>query len=59
MFEGIRSHPIIFSALDGFNKWFGRGTVKVSTKVANKRWQMKQERESPSYTTDWASAHQV
>jgi DNA polymerase V len=45
----------LMAALDGLNKRFGRGTVKVSTQGAYKEWQMKQERKSPSYTTDWDS----
>ena len=43
----------LMDALDGLNRRFGRGTVKVSTQGAYKQWQMKQERKSPSYTTDW------
>jgi DNA polymerase V len=42
-------------ALDTLNQRFGRGTVKVSTQGAYKQWQMKQERKSPHYTTDWYS----
>jgi DNA polymerase V len=45
----------LMEALDGLNKRFGRGTVKVSTQGAHAGWQMRQERKSPSYTTDWAS----
>jgi DNA polymerase V len=43
----------LMDALDGLNKKFGRGTVKVSTQGAHKGWQMRQEHKSPSYTTDW------
>ena len=43
----------LMDALDALNKKFGRGTVKVSTQGAHKGWQMRQERKSPSYTTDW------
>jgi DNA polymerase V len=43
----------LMAALDGLNKKFGRGTVKVSTQGAHPGWQMRQERKSPSYTTDW------
>jgi DNA polymerase V len=43
----------LMDALDGLNKRFGRGTVKVSTQGAHKEWQMRQERKSPNYTTDW------
>jgi DNA polymerase V len=45
----------LMDALDGLNKRFGRGTVKVSTQGAHNGWQMRQERKSPSYTTDWDS----
>jgi DNA polymerase V len=45
----------LMDALDGLNQRFGRGTVKVSTQGALKGWQMRQERKSPSYTTDWDS----
>ena len=44
----------LMDALDGLNKRFGRGTVKVSTQGAFSQWQMRQERKSPGYTTDWA-----
>jgi len=43
----------LMDALDGLNKRYGRGTVKVSTEGSFKEWQMKQERKSPCYTTDW------
>jgi DNA polymerase V len=43
----------LMHALDGLNQRFGRGTVKISTQGAHKGWQMRQERKSPSYTTDW------
>ncbi len=43
----------LMETLDGLNKRFGRGTVKVSTQGAHTGWQMRQERKSPSYTTDW------
>jgi DNA polymerase V len=39
--------------LDQLNQRFGRGTVKVSTQGAYTVWQMRQERKSPNYTTDW------
>ena len=45
----------LMQALDGLNQRYGRGTVKVSTQGAHHAWQMKQERKSPSYTTDWQS----
>jgi DNA polymerase V len=45
----------LMTALDDLNVRYGRGTVKVSTQGAYKQWQMKQERKSPDYTTDWYS----
>ena len=49
----------LMNALDGLNKKFGRGTVKVSTQGAHQGWRMLQERKSPSYTTDWESVPRV
>jgi DNA polymerase V len=43
----------LMSAIDQINTRFGRGAVKISTQGAHKAWQMKQERKSPCYTTDW------
>jgi DNA polymerase V len=45
----------LMHALDSLNQRFGRGTVKVSIQGAHKGWQMRQERKSPSYTTNWDS----
>jgi DNA polymerase V len=39
--------------LDKLNLRYGRGTVRVSAQGAYKEWQMRQERKSPNYTTDW------
>lgn len=43
----------LMSAIDQLNKRFGRGAVKISTQGAHRSWQMKQERKSPCYTTNW------
>jgi DNA polymerase V len=47
------SNTNLMQVLDRLNGRYGRGTVKVSTQGAFKTWQMRQERKSPSYTTDW------
>jgi DNA polymerase V len=47
------SNSRLMLALDTLNQRYGRGTVKVSTQGAFKDWQMRQERRSPNYTTDW------
>jgi DNA polymerase V len=49
----VSSNGKLMLALDTLNQRFGRGTVKVSTQGAFKDWQMRQERKSPNYTTDW------
>jgi DNA polymerase V len=41
------------TTLDKLNQRYGRGTVKVSTQGAHTGWQMRQERKSPNYTTNW------
>ena len=43
----------LMQALDTLNKRYGRGAVKISTQGAYKDWQMRQERKSPCYTTQW------
>jgi DNA polymerase V len=43
----------LMQAIDGLNNRYGRGTVKVSTGGMHTEWQMRQERKSPDYTTDW------
>jgi DNA polymerase V len=43
----------LMTAIDQLNTRFGRGAVKISTQGAHQGWQMKQERKSPRYTTDW------
>lgn len=46
----------LMQALDGVNKRYGRGTVKLGsagTKTGDRDWQMKQQRKTPGYTTDW------
>jgi DNA polymerase V len=43
----------LMETLDALNQRFGRGTVKVSTQGAYQEWQMRQERKSPDYMTDW------
>ena len=49
----VPNHSLM-QALDRLNQRFGRGTVKVSTQGAYTQWQMRQERKSPNYTTDWS-----
>jgi DNA polymerase V len=43
----------LMNTLDKLNQRYGRGTVKVSSQGALPGWQMRQERKSPNYTTNW------
>lgn len=52
-------NPELMTTLDKLNKKFGRGTVKISTQGFYKEWEMKQERKSPHYTTDWNAIPRV
>ena len=45
----------LMATVDALNKRFGRSFVKISTQGAFSQWQMRQERKSPNYTTEWAS----
>jgi len=45
----------LMNTLDKLNQRYGRGTVKVSTQGAHAGWQMRQERKSPDYTTNWGA----
>ena len=53
-------HVKLMSTLDGLNRRFGRGTVKIASAGASaglagerRAWMMKQERRTPAYTTCW------
>ena len=50
----VSAKPKLMSAIDQLNNRFGRGAVKISTQGAHREWQMRQERKSPNYTTDWS-----
>lgn len=49
----VTSDTKLMRAIDGLNSRFGRGTIKVSSAGLHAEWGMRQERKSPSYTTDW------
>jgi DNA polymerase V len=57
--EDTSVHSKLMLAVDALNQRFGRGTVKVSTQGAYQEWQMRQERKSPNYTTNWAEVQLV
>jgi DNA polymerase V len=48
--------------LDGVNKRYGRGTLKLAsagTQTQHRAWQMRQDRKTPGYTTDWDGLAEV
>ena len=49
----------LFRIVDQVNKKFGRGTVFTLSEGIDKKWQMKRDMLSKSYTTDWASLPEV
>ena len=48
----------LMSALDSVNDRYGKGTLRFASAGAQREvrtWEMKQERRTPAYTTDWAA----
>ena len=43
----------LMATLDVINQRWGRGTLRSAAEGLEKPWQMKRQRLSPSYTTDW------
>ena len=41
------------SAVDFINQAMGRSTIRIGSQGINRKWQLKQERLSPCYTTKW------
>lgn len=46
-------HTAIMKTLDGINSKYGRDTLKLAIQGSGKKWKLRQEKLSPSYTTDW------
>ena len=44
----------LMATLDVINRRWGRGTLRSAAEGMEKPWQMKRQRLSPGYTTDWA-----
>jgi DNA polymerase V len=56
-YEELKPRTLLMTTLDEINKRFGRDTLHLaSTGTAGKArtWEMKQERKTPGYTTDWS-----
>ena len=54
-----KENSALFKVVDKVNKKFGRGTVFTLSEGIEKKWQMKREMLSRSYTTDWTSLLEV
>ncbi|NLY75862.1 MAG: Y-family DNA polymerase [Firmicutes bacterium] len=46
-------HAAVTKTLDAINSKYGRDTLKIATQGSGKKWKMRQEKLSPSYTTKW------
>lgn len=44
---------MLMGVLDGINKKYGRGTMRLAAEGVKKVWQMRRGNLSPSYTTSW------
>lgn len=49
----VSSNTRLMQVIDDLNLRYGQGTVKLRTGDFQYQWQMRQERKSPNYTTDW------
>jgi DNA polymerase V len=53
MFETSQETPELMLAMDGLNRRFGKGTIKLSQDGSKRSWAMRQDQKSPDYTTNW------
>lgn len=55
--DGCTDRSKLMTALDAINGRFGKGTVHVASTGGSEKkrdWEMRQERRTPHYTTDWS-----
>ncbi len=53
-----RSTPALMATLDAINNRYGKGSLRFASAGTQRQirsWEMKQERRTPHYTTDWAA----
>ncbi len=43
----------LMATLDKINRVHGKSTIRYASEIISKRWHMRQQFKSPSYTTDW------
>ncbi|MGE5604891.1 MAG: Y-family DNA polymerase [Bacteroidota bacterium] len=46
-------HAAVMKTLDAINSKYGRDTLKIAAQGSGKKWRLRQEKLSPSYTTKW------
>jgi DNA polymerase V len=49
----LRRSQQVMATMDMVNQRWGRGTMRTAAEGVTKSWQMKRQRLSPGYTTDW------
>lgn len=45
--------PVSALVMDFINKKYDQGTLKASTELMGRKWEMRKQRRSPRYTTCW------
>ena len=53
LFAPARDNSRLMKVMDKVNATWGRGTLRLAAEGVQQGWQMKRERKSPAYTTDW------
>jgi len=46
-------HAAVMKTLDAINSKYGRDTLKIAAQGSGDKWKLRQEKLSPSYTTNW------
>ena len=46
-------NPVLMSCYDKINQRYGAGSVQIASQGTDKKWQMRREFLSPSYTSKW------
>ena len=56
LFSQIQASPkssALMRTMDSINKKMGKESIKLASEGFKRRWKMRQENKSPSYTTKW------
>jgi DNA polymerase V len=52
-------HHEVMAAIDRINQKYGRDTLKIAAQGSGRKWKLRQEKLSPSYTTRWSDIIEV